>query len=198
MQKSDVETIAKCEASDDDAFWKAVKAEAIRVHFRLVFRAEMQALKRDGRKKPADKPFKKPRLEHKADSVTSAANVVVDMRHFWNGDVNVEKIDSFRFGPDQAGVAVMSLVEAERHLAGQSISMEALAILVVDRKFSTHDAPFSMPAHTVRGEPIIIQAALRQFGDQPVVFKPAVPDTQIGSSASTVVELHIVRSEVSA
>ena len=73
-----------------------------------------------------------------------------------------------------------------------------MPFLVVDRKFSTHDAPFAMPAHTVQGEPNIIQAALRQFGDQPVVFKPAVPDTQVGSSASTVVELHIVRTEVSA
>ena len=127
-RKQMLKPLQKCEASDDDAFWKAVKAEANRVHFRLVFRAEMQAFKRDGRKKPADKPFKKPRLEHMADFVTSAANVVADMRHFWNGDVNVEKIDSSRFGPDQAGVAVMSLVEAERHLAGQSISMEALAI----------------------------------------------------------------------
>eukprot|EP00435_Cladocopium_sp_Y103_P057028 s96_g19.t1 len=198
LQKADVETIAKCEAGDDEAFWKAVKEEANRVHFRLVFRSEMQQARKDNRRKPADKPAKKPRVENKGNFVASAANVVIDMKHFWDGDDNVEKIECSRFGPDQTGVAVMSFDEAERHMSGASISVDALAILVVGRKFSLHDTPFAMPAHTVQGEPIIIQAALRQFGDRPVVFKAAVPDTKVCSSASTVVELRIVRAEVSA
>jgi len=53
-----------------------------------------------------------------------------------------------------------------------------------------------MPALTVGGEPIIIQAALRQFGDRPVCFRAAIPSAKVEGTAITVVELHILRSEV--
>eukprot|EP00435_Cladocopium_sp_Y103_P058994 s306_g21.t1 len=59
LQKADCETLSKEEGSDDDDFWKAIKNEANRVHFRLVFRNEMQQAKRDNRQKPPAKPAKK-------------------------------------------------------------------------------------------------------------------------------------------
>ena len=55
-----------------------------------------------------------------------------------------------------------------------------------------------MPALTIGGEPIIIQAALRQFGNRPVCFRAAIPSAKVEGTATTVVELHILRSEVGA
>eukprot|EP00435_Cladocopium_sp_Y103_P019400 s1438_g4.t1 len=199
LLKADCGTLAKEEGSDDDDFWKAIKNEANRVHFRLVFRNEMQQAKRDNRQKPPAKPVKKAKqMPSHEGFVANASNVVIDMKHFWDGEVNAEKIEQSRFGPDQKGLAVMSLDEANRHACGPSMSVDALAILVVGKKFDATDSPFAMPAHSVRGEPVVIMAALRQFGDRDVSFKAAVPVSEVGKSASTVIELHIFRSEVGA
>ena len=105
-------------------------------------------------------------------------------------------MESSRFGPDQSGLAVMTLEEADRHCASSPISMDALAILVVGKHFGPNDDPFMLPAFSNIGEPIIIRAALRPFGDRPVSFKAAIPNAEVGGSASTVIELHILRSEV--
>eukprot|EP00435_Cladocopium_sp_Y103_P025320 s325_g6.t1 len=196
LQKADIETLAKHENADDDGFWKAMKEEANRVHFRLVFRNEMRQARNESRKKP---PSKFPKVKQNPgdhEFVANASNVVIDMKHFWDDQNNIELIESSRFGPDQRGLAVMSLSEANRHTQGVSISVDALAILVVGKKFDSSDCPFVMPAHTIKGEPVVIHAALRQFGDRHVTFKAAIPVTQVDCAASTVVELHIYRSEV--
>eukprot|EP00435_Cladocopium_sp_Y103_P054187 s604_g17.t1 len=198
LLKADVETLSKFEGCDDEEFWKELKSEANRVHFRLVFRNEMQQAKKEGRKKPPAKQAKKGKTNGPSDAfVPNSTNVVIDVKHFWDGDVNIDMIEQSRFGPDQKGLTVMSVEEANRHSHTGPISIDALAILVVGRRFGVSDIPFSMPAHTVKGEPIVIQAALRQFGDREVTFKAAVPVSQVDSMASTVVELHIMRSEVS-
>eukprot|EP00435_Cladocopium_sp_Y103_P052274 s505_g16.t1 len=199
LQKADIETLAKHEHADDEQFWKEVKSEANRVHFRLVFRNEMQQAKRDNRKKPPAKPAKKSKQSGPHDNfVPTATNVMIDVKHFWDGEDNMEIIEQSRFGPDQKGLAVMSLEDANRLSHDGSISVDALAVLVIGRKFDASDMPFAMPAITTNGDPVVIQAALRQYGDRIVTFKAAVPVSQVDGSASTVVELHIYRSEVSA
>eukprot|EP00435_Cladocopium_sp_Y103_P019250 s2144_g4.t1 len=230
LAKADVETIAKANSSDTDAFWKAVKDEANRVHFRLVFRNEMLAAKQDGRKKPPAKFNKRTKLSLKPEEfVANATNVVIDMKHFWDGQDNVELLENSRFGHDQKGLAIMELDEADKYACGSSMSLDPLAILVVGRKFAPSDTPFAMPAHTIKGEPVVIHAALRlvvgrkfapsdtpfampahtikgepvvihaalrQFGDRHVTFKAAIPSTEVNCMASTVVEMHIFKSEV--
>ena len=197
LQKADVETLAKHEGCDDEQFWKEVKSEANRVHFRLVYRNEMLQAKKDGRKKPPSKPTKKLRNgSHNDAFIPNATNVIIDKGPFWDDDQNVEIIEQSRFGPDQKGLAIMSVEDANRQSHEGSISIEALAILVIGRRFDAGDLPFSMPAMTVSGEPVVIQAALRQFGDRQVSFKAAVPVSNVNSSASTVVELHILKAEV--
>lgn len=197
LAKADVETVSKIDSSDAEKFWKAVKDEANRVHFRLVFRNEMLAAKQEGRKKPPAKFNKKTKVPPKPEEfVANATNVVIDMKHFWDGDENIEMIENSRFGHDQRGLAVMELDEADRHTSGSSLSADPLAILVVGRKFASHDMPFAMPAHTHKGEPVVIHAALRQFGDRPVTFKAAIPSTKVECMASTVVEMHIFKDEV--
>ena len=197
LAKADVETIAKADANDAEAFWKAVKDEANRVHFRLVFRNEMLAAKQEGRKKPPAKFNKKNKLSLKPEEfVASATNVVIDMKHFWDGENNVEMLENSRFGHDQKGLAIMELDEADRYACGSSMSLDPLAILVVGRKFAASDSPFAMPAHTISGEPVVIHAALRQFGDRHVTFKAAIPSTEVNCMASTVVEMHIFKAEV--
>ena len=197
LAKADVETVSKIDSSDAEKFWKAVKDEANRVHFRLVFRKEMLAAKQEGRKKPPAKFNKKTKVPPKPEEfVANATNVVIDMKHFWDGDENIEMIENSRFGHDQRGLAVMELDEADRHTSGSSLSADPLAILVVGRKFASHDMPFAMPAHTHEGEPVVIHAALRQFGDRPVTFKAAIPSTKVECMASTVVEMHIFKDEV--
>ena len=174
LPKADVETLAKHESCDDEKFWREVKSEANRVHFRLVYRNQMLQAKKDGRKPPT-KPAKKPRHGSQQDAfIPSATNVIIDKGHFWDEDQNLEIIEQSRFGSGQKGLATMSVEDANRQSHESSISIEALAILLIGRRFDAYDVPVSMPAMTVRGEPVVIQAALRRLGDRPVTFRAAV------------------------
>ena len=75
--------------------------------------------------------------------------------------------------------------------------MNGLAILVLGNACASTDEVFSMPAHLVDGTPIVVKAALRQFGDKDVRFRSNIPMIKVEGSASTVLELHILRKEVS-
>eukprot|EP00435_Cladocopium_sp_Y103_P007976 s1192_g2.t1 len=198
LQKADVEAIAKHEGDQDDDFWKAIKQEANRVHFRLVYKNELQNLKKNERKKPPTKNAKKQKDNFGRDEfIANASNVIIDIKHFKDGDDPVDMLEASRFGPDQRGLTVMSLDEANRQSHSMSISVDALAILVIGKTFNADDEPFTMPAMTNKGQPIVIQAALRQYGDRPVTFKAAIPTAKVEGTASTVVEIHIFRAEVS-
>ena len=197
FQKADIETLGKAESADDEEFWRTVKDEANRVHFRLVYRNEMKQMRKDNRRKPPGKDSKKSQKGTKHDGfVASASNIVIDMKHFKADDEDVDRLEASRFGPDQKGVAIMELAEADRYVDGTSISVDPLAILIVGNRFGPNDEPFTMPAHTVEGMPIIIHAALRQYGDRMITFKAAVPVSNVDTAASTVIELHIFRKEV--
>eukprot|EP00438_Fugacium_kawagutii_P030423 Skav216208 [mRNA] locus=scaffold238:157581:162100:+ [translate_table: standard] len=196
MAKCDHETMAKVVNTDDITFWSEMKQEANRVKFRLVFRNELSAFKSDARKKPPSKASKPAKRAEKT-FVASPTNIKIDMTNFVDDDQPVELLDPQRFGPDQTGLAIMNCKDADRHSTTQGIlSMEALAILVVGRVFQEDDQVFTMPAYNSNGSPIVIQAALRQFGDRPVTFRAAVPQTVVSQSASTAVEIHIFRDEV--
>ena len=159
----------------------------------------MKSIRKDNRRKPPSRDNKRSQHGPKRDEfVANASNIVIDMKHFKADDEDVERLDASRFGPDQTGVAIMELTEADRHVVGHSISVAPLAILIVGKRFGPNDEPFTMPAHTVSGLPIIIHAALRQFGDRNIDFKAAVPVSQVDTAASTVIELHILRKEVGA
>eukprot|EP00438_Fugacium_kawagutii_P034418 Skav211609 [mRNA] locus=scaffold3083:69668:74185:- [translate_table: standard] len=200
LNKADVETLQKAMGNDDDSMWAAIKDEANRVHFRLVYRNEMKAAKQEGRSKPSGrtKPKHRDTVRPKDDFIANAANIQIDIDHFWDGDSesHVPLLDASRFGQDQTGIAIMSCDEANKHAAPQSISPEPLAILVVGKRFAADDECFMLPAYIAKGLPIVVKAALRQYGDRPVAFRAAVPNMEVGVSASTVCEIHILRQEV--
>lgn len=152
----------------------------------------------DGRAKPPSKTLKSNKAKSHArdDFVVSATNIRIDIDHFWDDDQQVKLLDPSRFGQDQAGLAIMSRADADKHDQSQTISMEALAILIVGKSFPETDAPFTMPAYTCQGQPIIIQAALRQYGDRPVTFRAAVPMMEVGRTAATTLEINILKAEV--
>eukprot|EP00438_Fugacium_kawagutii_P021184 Skav201581 [mRNA] locus=scaffold152:211979:216484:+ [translate_table: standard] len=196
LAKCDHETLIKAVNTDDITFWDEMKQEANRVKFRLVFRNELTNLRKDARKKPPSKAAKGIAKQPKA-FVANPTNIKIDMKHFTDGEQQVELLDPQRFGPDQSGLAIMNCKDADRHCASQGLlSMEALAILVVGRVFHDDDEIFQMPAYDNNGAPIVIQAALRQFGDRHIQFTPAVPNSVVSRSASTAVEIHIYKSEV--
>eukprot|EP00438_Fugacium_kawagutii_P014767 Skav228756 [mRNA] locus=scaffold589:114345:118814:+ [translate_table: standard] len=176
LAKCDSETLLKAVNTDDITFWAEMKQEANRVKFRLVCRTELTSHKQEGRQKPPSKT-KGGRKAQKAQKsfVANPSNIKIDMAHFMDGESQVELLDPQRFGPDQSGLAVMNCKDADRHSSNQGcLSMDALAILVVGRVFQEDDTVFSMPAYNSNGDPIVIQAALRQFGDRPVTFRAAV------------------------
>eukprot|EP00438_Fugacium_kawagutii_P011062 Skav221289 [mRNA] locus=scaffold2775:254644:259185:- [translate_table: standard] len=200
LNKADHETLFKVLTGDETSLWNAIKDEANRVHFRLVYRQEMKTAKHNGRSKPPskhvkggkDKAYQKPR----DDFVATASNIKIDIDHFWDGEDKIALLDAARFGQDQSGLAIMSRFEADKHDDSQTLSMDALAILIVGKNFAATDETFEMPAYTNGGQPIIIQAALRQYGDRPVTFRAAIPMTEVGQTASTTLELTILKSEV--
>ena len=182
---------------NDDDFWNHLKGEANKVKFRLVNRDEMMAAKKENRSKPPSKTPKHHHLGNKdAEFVATPSNVQIDMKHFWDGDDNVTQIDSSRFGPDQTGLAVMTNTEASKYNYPNSISVGALAILVVGKQFRSDDQVFHLPGHTVAGSPVVLKAALRQFGDKPVVYKANVIAIETPKTDSTVLEIQIYRDEV--
>eukprot|EP00438_Fugacium_kawagutii_P002768 Skav202252 [mRNA] locus=scaffold1417:297672:302195:- [translate_table: standard] len=198
LSKADEETLNKVVNTDDITFWKNMKDEANRVHFRLVYRNELQNLKQNERSKPPDRSQKKQAKQPREAFVANPSNIKIDFSHFRCDDEAIEQIDAARFGPDQRGMAVMTCKDANRlsHSYPHAISPEPLAILVVGRNFEATDEVFTLPAYGKDDDPIIIHAALRQFGDQAIEFKPTVPSMQVGSSASTVLEIYIHKNEV--
>eukprot|EP00438_Fugacium_kawagutii_P031483 Skav235037 [mRNA] locus=scaffold287:159594:164108:+ [translate_table: standard] len=198
LNRADHETLLKNIGGDDVSAWGAVKDEANRVHFRLVYRTEMTQAKKEGRSKPPNKHVEKTKAPPKSkdDFIANASNIRIDIDHFWDGDDHVPLLDPSRFGQDQCGLAIMSRADADRFDRCQPLSAEPLAVLMVGNNFAEDDQPFSMPAYTCQGQPIIIRAALRQYGDRPVTFRPAVPQMEVGRTAATVVELHIMKNEV--
>eukprot|EP00438_Fugacium_kawagutii_P024750 Skav213500 [mRNA] locus=scaffold3849:181721:186236:+ [translate_table: standard] len=199
LHKADKETLGKYVADDDESFWRTMKDEANRVRFRMVYPAELTKAKKDGRaqKPPAKSVSKKQtQAKQKDDFVATASNIKIDVSHFWDGDVAVPLLDASRFGQDQCGIAIMSCEDADKIAATKPASAEPLAVLVVGRAFAADDEPFTMPAYTQQGQPIIIRAAIRNFGDRLVSFKSAVPNMEVGRTESTVLEIHIYRDQV--
>ena len=196
VTKCDIETVAKSMQADDNEFWKAMKAEANRVKFRLIYRPEMQVAKKGARAKPPSKP-EKSHGKARNDFVATATNIKIDVANFVAAGEQVSLLDSGRFGQDQTGLAIMNLAEANKVARDQCLSMDALAVLVVSSKFNAEDEPFLMPAFKQDGSPIVVKAALRQYGEVPVEFRANMPALKVTKTASTVVELHIIRKEVS-
>ena len=120
MSKIDQETSLKVMPEDDEKFWSAVKAEANRVHFRLVYHAENKAAKKELPRKPPGKQTKKSGpAKGKTEIAHTAANVKIDISHFCGDDGPVELLDASRFGQDQKGLAVMNANEAGKFASNQ-------------------------------------------------------------------------------
>ena len=174
-----------------------VKQEANRVKFRLVYRNELNRVKKEGRAKPSGNRRKDTLPQKpKQQFVANASNITIDISHFKDAEGPVPLLDASRFGQDQRGLAIMNSHDAAKFSRGQTSSVEPLAILVVGKTFDAQDKIFTMPAYDIDNNPIIINAALRQFGDSEICFEAALPAVKVTSAASTVLELQILRREV--
>lgn len=198
LNKADHEVLLKDLGSDDNHFWGTIKDEANRIHFRLVYRSEQQAAKKSGRSKPPNKEVRKNKRQPQShgDYVASASDIKIDIDHFWDSEQNVPLLDASRFGQDQTGLAIMSKEDADKHDNSHTMSMDALAVLIVGKTFAATDQTFMMPAYNSLVQAIIIRAALRQFRDRPVEFRASVPVLEVGRTLTTTLELHIMRDEV--
>ena len=127
----------------------------------------------------------------------SPENIMIDINHFKVGDANIGRLDAARFGPDQTGIAIMNATEASKHQNFGSLSPDGLAILVIDKNLSGYKDVFVMPAHTASGKPVVVRAALINFGDQKVSYVAAVPSIKTELFRATIIEFHIVKSLVS-
>lgn len=150
LAKCDEETLLKDINSDQDKLWATVKSEANRIHFRLVYRGEVKNARTIAKRKPPAKEKRKAPTLSRDDFTPTAQNIRIDMSHFWDEDRNVTQLDARLFGPDQKGLAIMSVTEADRHMSSHKLSMDALAILVVGKKFGPDDSIFPcLPLHMV-------------------------------------------------
>ena len=188
---------ALSERSDEDA-WKSIKDLASEAKFRLVTSAELKAHQKVARssKSSGSKPGNASQFQKKQKFAPVASAIRVDPLHFKaNGD-NVQLLEVGRFGPDQSGMCLVSPVEADKCLQSQVRSADALALLVVGHGAQKFGPVFTMPAHAENGQPILVQAALKQCGDIPIEFVLSLPTAQVQQSESTVIEFSIVKSQV--
>ena len=185
--------------SHDEALWDVLKEAANECKFRLVQHAELRAFNKGKRsQKPPSKNSGRMRahgFKNEPSKVIKAEDVVLNPKHFWDGTDNVEVLALSRFGPDLSGVVVVNCQQAAKYEDVQSMSTEALAMLIVDRDLSRFSNLITVPAHDKGGTPVVVTAALIQCGDRDVEFRPSVPSL-VDTIEATVVEFSIIKDMV--
>ena len=185
--------------SDGDELWDKLKIAANEAKFRLVQHFELKEHRKNGRSKPPSKPQKgkgngKGSREGKQ---IRAEDVALDPRHFHDSEnpgVPIEVLPASRFGPDMAGLVVLNPQQAGKYDNVESMSTEALAMLVVGGRNVT--GMITVPAHDRHGNPIVLQAQLIQCGDRDTEYRPAIPNLDVETIAATTVEFTICKDHV--
>eukprot|EP00438_Fugacium_kawagutii_P013237 Skav201223 [mRNA] locus=scaffold651:604664:609117:+ [translate_table: standard] len=191
--------IVKYKDSTDDDFWKKLKDDASDAKFRLILSAELKAFQLSQRKKKQhDTPAgSKPKVAKTKPFVVDAKAVKIDVTHFSAGGHPITLLETSRFGPDQTGLCLVTVEEANHCMNTVAKSCDPLALLIIGEGVHMYGKPFSLPAHLANGDPVVVQAVLKQFGDTPVVYDLKLPTIMVEPLASTVVEVCIYRELVS-
>ena len=195
--KANLYKLEQMKDGNEDELWDMMKKTANECQFRLITHQE---LKEHQQKQRKQKPVIKGghgEKEHKRSFVSHADDLVVDSRHFKDGDDAIEMLDKCRFGPDQTGLAIMNASEVRKNMHTGLKSCDALAALVVDRDLTGFDDIIHVPAYTKKGMPIITTAALVNFGDRPIRFAAEVPKVVCDPIQATTIEFFIVREYTS-
>lgn len=200
--------------ADDEGFWNEIKSKASEAKYRLITPAELKAHQQTQRKPKGKGKTKggegasgsdkgkgkgKTKSKGKGKPVVNASDIVIDAQHFTSDQGDISLLELNRFGSDQAGLCVVTPQEAYRCMKTATKSCEPLALLVVGTVEQLKDfgcEVYSVPAHGPNQTPIIVQACLMQFGDEPVKFRMNVPSVTIASEATTNVEFCILREHV--
>lgn len=204
LAKAPTEKFQGFAPEDSWGFWAAVKQAATDMKFRLIYPGELKDLQKDNKRASRPKAErKKDRRYDQHDARTrsimpAASDLVIDPSHFHAGDAKVEMLAVDRFGPDQAGLTVMSCAQAKNSLSGSMVkSCDPLAILVVDKQFQGLDLSaaelINVPAHTKSGNPVVVHAALIQCGDQKISFQASVMAISVNQLEATTIEFWIVK-----
>eukprot|EP00438_Fugacium_kawagutii_P013471 Skav220350 [mRNA] locus=scaffold4342:53933:58204:- [translate_table: standard] len=191
-----LEKLAGFKESDRDGFWDAMKKLATENRFRLITPGELKSHQKVMRKesnKISQPPPKKTKSSHFSPK---ADEVVIDIAHFTAEGHGIQILENARFGPDQCGLAIMSANDARKFQASGVKSCDPLAILVIDADMHGFQDIFQMPAHTKKGQPIIVRAALLQFGDEHISYEASVMSLQVTPIAATTIEFFIMRKLV--
>lgn len=194
--KVQLEKLTGFKETDREGFWEAMKKLATEHRFRLITPGELKAHQKNMRKDAPKASQPNPKKSKSSSFVPKADEVIVDVAQFTVDGQAVSKLDSSRFGPDQSGLSIMSAEEVRRFQAAGVKSCDPLAVLVIDSDMQGFPDVFQMPAHTKSGQPIIVRAALVQFGDQQVQYEASVMTVNIAPVAATTIEFFILRKLV--
>eukprot|EP00438_Fugacium_kawagutii_P007540 Skav228223 [mRNA] locus=scaffold43:266609:271135:+ [translate_table: standard] len=200
LAKVPIDHIAKYKDNSDSEFWTKLKDDASDAKFRLITPGELKQFQVKQRKTKGEgtgssNTAKAPKT--KKANVDFGA-IQVDMSHFKADDEPVCQLELSRFGPDQAGLSVVPCQDAARFVNQVVKSCDPLALLIVGDGAKQYGSTFSLPAHLPSGEPVIVQATLKQFGDIPVEFVLKLPAVQVEQLESTVIEFNIQKEFASA
>lgn len=198
LNKVPVDHIAKYKDNNDVEFWSKLKDDASDAKFRLISPAELKQFQAAQRKnKSSASAENKPKKHAKGKkSECDMGAIQIDMSHFKADGESVAQLESCRFGPDQTGLCVVPCQDAH-HFANQGVrSCDPLALLIIGDGVQKYGQPFNMPAHLPSGEPVVITAVLRQYGDIPIEFMLQLPTIKVEQMQSTVVEFNIQRTFV--
>eukprot|EP00438_Fugacium_kawagutii_P014142 Skav221297 [mRNA] locus=scaffold1920:293158:299702:- [translate_table: standard] len=194
--KIQLEKLTGYKESDRDGFWDAMKKLATECRFRLITPGELKAHQKSMRKDQQKQVHPPAKKNNMSQFVPKAEEVVIDMAHFTANKQGVQALENARFGPDQSGLSIMNASDTRKFQASGVKSCDPLAILVVDADMHGFPDVFQMPAHTKQGQPIIVRAALVQFGDQPIQYEASVMSLNVDQVAATTIEFFIMRNLV--
>eukprot|EP00438_Fugacium_kawagutii_P028473 Skav205294 [mRNA] locus=scaffold1587:44243:48436:+ [translate_table: standard] len=199
-----LEKIAVHKDNDDEQLWQKLKELATSVKFRLIKTEELKAFQQKQKQNKAGststlekkEPGKAKKNKVKGEQAFAAHEVIVDPNHFSADGESVNILELARFGPDQSGLCVATAEQTSQLAVTNTRSPDPLAILAVGKGCEKFGTPFSLPAHTKGGTPIVTQAVLIQCGDIHIDFIMQIPSVTINQEASTVIEFTIERKHV--
>ena len=186
-------------SQDEKNAWIALKKKANECKIRMITSQELQAFQKKQRK---DKPVVK------SDAATSSKKkppsksqfdpnrVFIDPSHFRCSGVQPATIKVAQWGPDAKDIAIANRADASKLLPVSKLSGDGLALLVLTDQVFDGQQPFTMPATDEHANPILASGVLLNFGDDPIEYKPALPEAVLGEVPTATLEVTILRSLV--
>eukprot|EP00438_Fugacium_kawagutii_P025414 Skav235450 [mRNA] locus=scaffold2206:333434:339262:- [translate_table: standard] len=187
---ADIKTIL---TKDEVSMWSEMKKLANQAKVRMILASELKTFQKDQRtntKKNVNKHDAGPRRSMDPTRVT------INVQHFKSPNQQVSMLDVAKFGPDASGLAIASRAQAEKLMPVTKLSLEPLALLVFTNQPIAQYQPMMIPAVDQKGQPILTNAVLINYGDQPIVCQPEVPQTTMPEIKAATIEVRVLKSLV--